>query len=97
MQIDWHKTVDFIRKDWHSNPLRLSLEVFNWVMNFVIAMTFSLTVPDVPLLIIYPMFFIALSISMYSAASRGSFGLLMTSLTIFVIDLVGYYRLLMLQ
>jgi hypothetical protein len=97
MRIDWHKTVDFIRKDWHSNPLRLSLEVFNWIMNFVIAMTFTITMPNVPFLVVYPMFFLCLSISMYSAASRGSFGLLMTSLTIFVIDLVGYYRLLMLQ
>jgi hypothetical protein len=49
------------------------------------------------LLVVYPMFFTALSISIYSAASRGSFGLLMTSVTIFLIDLVGYYRLLMLQ
>jgi hypothetical protein len=97
MRIDWHKTVDFIRKDWHSNPLRLSLEVFNWVMNFVIAMTFTVSMPNVPFLVVYPMFFLCLSISMYSALSRGSFGLFMTSLTIFVIDLVGYYRLLMLQ
>lgn len=95
--INWHKTAEFIRRDWHSHPVRLILETFNWALNFVIAMTFTLTVPNVPLLVIYPLFFIALSISMYSAASRGSFGLLMTSLTIFVIDLVGYYRLLMLQ
>ena len=95
--IDWHKTVEFIRKDWHSHPIRLILETVNWALNFVIAMLFTLTVPDVPLLVIYPLFFIALGISMYSAASRGSFGLLMTSITIFLIDLVGYYRLLMLQ
>jgi hypothetical protein len=73
------------------------LETVNWALNFVIAMTFTLTVPNVPLLIIYPLFFTALSISIYSAISRGSFGLLITSLTIFIIDLVGYYRLLMLQ
>jgi hypothetical protein len=95
--IDWHKTADFIRHDWHSHPVRLILETVNWALNFVIAMLFTLTVPDVPLLIIYPLFFTALIISMYSAASRGSFGLLMTSVTIFLIDLVGYYRLLMLQ
>lgn len=95
--IDWHKTVEFIRQDWHSHPIRLILETVNWALNFVIAMLFTLTVPNVPLLVIYPLFFIALSISIYSAASRGSFGLLMTSVTIFLIDLVGYYKLLMLQ
>ena len=95
--IDWHKTVSFIKDDWHSHPGRLILETINWALNFVIAMTFTLTVPTVPLLIVYPLFFTALSISIYSAISRGSFGLLITSLTIFIIDLVGYYRLLMLQ
>jgi len=95
--IDWHKTANFIRDDWHSHPGRLILETVNWALNFVIAMTFTLTVPNVPLLIVYPLFFTALSISIYSAISRGSFGLLITSLTIFIIDLVGYYRLLMLQ
>ncbi len=73
------------------------LETVNWALNFVIAMTFTLTVPNVPLLLVYPLFFTALSISIYSAISRGSFGLLITSLTIFIIDLVGYYRLLVLQ
>lgn len=95
--IDWHKTVAFIKEDWRSHPVRLILETVNWALNFVIAMTFTLTVPNVPLLLIYPLYFTALSISIYSAISRGSFGLLMTSLTIFIIDLVGYYRLLMLQ
>jgi hypothetical protein len=96
MTIDWHKTVEFIRKDWQSNPIRLSLEVLNWVLNLVVAMTFTVTMPNVPFLIIYPMFFCCLSISIYSALSRGSFGLFMTSLTIFLIDIVGYYRLLVL-
>jgi len=95
--IDWHKTAKFIKDDWHSHPVRLILETVNWALNFVIAMTFTLTVPNVPLLLVYPLFFTALSISIYSAISRGSFGLLITSITIFVIDLVGYYRLLMLQ
>jgi hypothetical protein len=93
--IDWHKTAKFIHDDWCEHPIRLILETVNWALNFVIAMTFTLTVPNVPLLVVYPLFFTALSISIYSAISRGSFGLLMTSLTIFVIDLVGYYRLLM--
>lgn len=95
--IDWHKTVKFIRNDWREHPVRLILETVNWALNFVIAMTFTLTVPDVPLLVVYPLYFTALTISIYSAISRGSFGLLMTSITIFVIDLVGYARLLMLQ
>ena len=72
------------------------METINWALNFAVAMTFTITVPNVPLLLVYPMFFTALSISIYSAISRGSFGILITSITIFLIDLVGYYKLLML-
>jgi hypothetical protein len=72
------------------------METINWALNFAVAMTFTLTVPNVPLLVVYPMFFTALSISIYSAISRGSFGILITSITIFLIDLVGYYKLLVL-
>ena len=94
MQLDWHKTVNFIKRDWHSHPVRLCLEVFNWFLNVVVVVTFAATVPNVPFLVVYPLFFTCLSISIYSAWSRGSFGLLMTSSTIFIIDLFGYYRLL---
>lgn len=96
MKANYHKTIKFFQQDWRSNPVRLVMETVNWALNFAVAMTFTLTVPNVPLLLVYPMFFTALSISIYSAISRGSFGLLITSITIFLIDLVGYYKLLML-
>lgn len=94
MKLDWQTTADFIREDWQSNPLRLILETVCWALNFVVAMIFTLTVPNVPLHTVYPIFFVALAISIYSAVSRGSFGLLLTSVTMFLIDAVGYYRLL---
>ena len=95
MRIDWHQTVKFIQDDWRSHPVRLVLETVNWALNFAIALTFTLTVPNVPMLLVYPLFFCALSISIYSAISRGSFGLLITSITLFTIDLIGYIRLLL--
>jgi hypothetical protein len=95
MNVDWHKTVKFIQDDWHSHPTRLIFETVNWILNVAVCMTFTLTVPDVPFLIVYPLFFCCLTISMWSAVSRGSFGLFMTSLTIFIVDIFGYIRLLM--
>jgi hypothetical protein len=92
----WAKTRDFIRKDWQSNPVRLSAEVVVWLLNIVIALTVSLTVPITDWSIVYPIIFVALSINIYSSISRGSFGLLMTTLTLVVIDSIGYYRILML-
>jgi hypothetical protein len=92
--IDWQKTLEFLQADWKSDPLRLTLETVNWALNLAIALIFAITIPDVPLLMVYPIFFVALSISIYSAISRGSFGLLITSVTLFIIDAVAYYRLL---
>lgn len=95
MRTNWHKTVNFIKNDWHSHPIRLCAEIFNWFLNIIVVVTFAVTVPNVPFLVVYPLFFCCLSISIYSAISRGSFGILMTSATIFVIDLVGYLKLLL--
>ena len=94
MKLDWHKTVSFVTNDWHSNHLRFILEVINWFGNLVMALTFAVTVPDVPLHYLYPGFICLLCISTYSAISRGSFGLLITTITILLIDIVGYYRLI---
>ena len=94
MRIDWHETVNFIKQDWQSNPLRLILETINWLLNLTIGLIFAFTVPDVPLLLCYSLFLISISTSIYTSISRGSFGLLATSLTIFTIDLVTWIKLL---
>jgi hypothetical protein len=92
--IDWHRTVKFVQDDWSSNPLRLVLETINWLANLAVALIFAVTVPDVPLKLVYPIFLAALVISIYSAVSRESFGLLMTSITIFIIDVIAYIKLI---
>ncbi len=96
MKANYHKTIKFIQHDWNSNPFRLSMETVNWALNIVIASAVSFTVPDTNWLIVYPLFFTALGISIYSAISRGSFGILITSITILLIDIVGYIRIIML-
>lgn len=96
MRLHAEKTLEFIRNDWRSNPLRLCLEVYNWVMNVTIALIFMLVAPAPPPMIwIYPLFLTTLCVSMYSALSRESFGLFMTGLTIFIIDSIGFIRVLL--
>ena len=92
--IDWHKTAKFVQDDWHSNPKRLVLETIAWILNLSVAVIFTTTVPTPPLAIVYPIFLTGLVIGMYSAVSRESFGMLMTNITIFVIDVLGYLKLL---
>lgn len=96
MSLSVQRTLDFIRQDWRSNPLRLCLEVYNWIMNVIIAVIFMWVAPAPPPMIwIYPLFLTTLCVSMYSALSRESFGLFMAGLTIFIIDSIGFIRVLM--
>ena len=94
MKLNWHNTTSFIKSDWRSNPLRLFLETVNWLLNIVIATTVSLTVPYTDWEIVYPIIFCAISISIYSSVSRGSFGILLTSITLLIVDSIGYWRIL---
>ena len=92
--IDWHDTVKFVRDDWQTNPIRVVLEGINWMLNLAVALLFAFTVPNVPLLLCYTLFLIAIGISIYTSISRGSFGLLATSITIFIIDFIAWIKLL---
>ena len=92
--IDWHDTAKFIKNDWQENPIRVVFEIINWMLNLAVALLFAFTVPNVPLLLCYTLFLIAIGISIYTSISRGSFGLLATSITIFIIDFVAWIKLL---
>jgi hypothetical protein len=92
--IDWHDTAKFIKDDWQANPIRVVFETINWMLNLAVALLFAFTVPNVPLLLCYTLFLIAIGISIYTSISRGSFGLLATSITIFIIDFVAWIKLL---
>ena len=92
--IDWHDTAKFIRDDWQANPIRVVFETINWMLNLAVALLFAFTVPNVPLLLCYTLFLIAIGISIYTSISRGSFGLLATSITIFIIDFIAWIKLL---
>jgi hypothetical protein len=92
--IDWHNTAKFIKDDWQANPIRVVFESINWMLNLAVALLFAFTVPNVPLLLCYTLFLIAIGISIYTSISRGSFGLLATSVTIFIIDFIAWIKLL---
>jgi hypothetical protein len=81
-------TINYIKSDWASHPTRLALETINWICNVTVGLIIANTVPNPPFLIF------CIWISIFSAWSRGSFGLLLASISIFVIDVCGYARLL---
>lgn len=85
----------YLLEDWRSHPYRLVLEMFNWLLNICTGLFIAFTVPNTPFIYVYPIWFIALSINIFSAITRGSTGWLLTSISMFAIDIFGFIRLLL--
>lgn len=85
----------YVQTDWKTNPVRLVLEMLNWVLNIASGVIIAATVPDTPLMLLYPIWFTCVSITLYSALTRGSTGIVLASISILLIDAVGFTRVLL--
>ena len=95
MIIDLFKpTIEWIRDDFNSNPIRFLLELAAWVISIGCSITMALTVPNPPLLSLYPIWIIGCSIYAWAAWTRKSFGMLANYLLLVTIDSVGLIRML---
>lgn len=88
------KVVKYIMDDWTSHPFRLIMETINWIGTVFCGLFIALTVPHTPFGILYPIWFCLMSISVFSSWSRGSFGVLLASVSMLAIDIFGYVRFL---
>lgn len=86
---------NYIQKDWQDHPVRFFLEVACWINNLLIAIIFNTTVPDLPFLLLYPMWVGGSLTYAWCAWSRGSFGMLATYLMITVMDTYGWSKVLL--
>jgi hypothetical protein len=83
---------DWIKEDWKTHPVRFCLEVACWINNLLIAIIFNSTVPNLPFLLLYPMWVGGSLTYAWCAWSRGSFGMLATYLMITVMDMYGWVK-----
>ena len=84
----------WIKEDFKSNRVRFCLEVIAWSISIGCAIFMASTVPNPPLLILYPIWIVGCSIYLWCAYSRRSFGMLANYLLMIVIDIVGLIRML---
>ena len=87
-------TVDWIKDDWRSNPVRFVAEFVAWLISIGCAIGMALTVPDPPLLILYPVWIVGCTIYAWAAYTRRSFGMLANYILLTTIDAIGLVRLL---
>lgn len=87
------KAVKWVNSDYDSNPLRFLLEVAAWVLSMGCALLMAFTVPDAPLIIIYPVWMVACGIYAWTAFTRGSTSMLANASIMLIIDAIGFTRL----
>jgi hypothetical protein len=87
-------TFDWIKDDWRSNPTRFILELLAWAISIGCSLTMAITVPNPPLLLLYPVWISGCAIYAYAAYTRKSFGMLANYILLTSIDTVGLIRML---
>jgi hypothetical protein len=87
-------TFEWIRDDWYSGKFRFIVELLAWAISIGCAIAMALTVPNPPLLILYPIWIIGCAMYAWAAYTRKSFGMLANYLLLVTIDIVGLLRML---
>ncbi len=87
-------TLEWIKDDWHSNPFRFMVEVIAWAISIGCSIVMALTVPNPPLLFLYPIWILGCAMYAWAAYTRKSFGMLANYLLLVTIDTVGLIRML---
>lgn len=86
---------EWIKSDYRSNPGRFAIEVLSWAISIGCATTMAVTVPNPPLIVLYPLWISGCAMYAWASYSRKSFGLLANYLLLTTIDSVGLIRILL--
>ena len=87
-------TFEWIKDDWNSHPLRFVIELLAWAISIGFSITMACTVPNPPLLILYPIWISGCALYSWAAYTRKSFGMLANYLLLTTIDAIGLMRML---
>jgi hypothetical protein len=86
---------EWIKDDWYSNRFRFVVELLAWAISIGCSITMALTVPNPPLLVLYPIWIAGCSMYAWAAWTRRSFGMLANYLLLTAIDTLGLIRMVM--
>jgi hypothetical protein len=84
----------WINDDYKTHPFRFCIEILAWAISVGCAVTMALTVPNPPLLLMYPVWITGCALYAWAAYTRKSFGMLANYLLLTTIDGIGLIRML---
>jgi hypothetical protein len=87
-------TFSWIKDDWKSNKIRFVVEVVAWFISIGCSFVMAITVPNPPLLVLYPVWITGCAMYAWAAYTRRSFGMLANYLLLVTIDSIGLLRML---
>jgi hypothetical protein len=87
-------TFEWINDDFKSHPFRFCVELLAWAISIGCAIVMAATVPNPPLLVLYPIWISGCAMYAWAAYTRQSFGMLVNYLLLTTIDTVGLIRML---
>ena len=88
-------TWKWIKDDFRSHPFRFIIELLAWAISIGCSITMAVTVPNPPLLVLYPIWISGCGIYAYAAYTRKSFGMLANYLLLTTIDTIGLIRMVL--
>ena len=87
-------TLDWIRDDYNTHPFRFFIELLAWAVSIGCSITMAITVPNPPLLALYPVWISGCAMYAWASYTRKSFGMLANYILLTTIDTIGLARML---
>ena len=87
-------TLQWIKDDYRSNRIRFAVELLAWAVSIGCSITMALTVPNPPLLALYPVWIAGCAMYAWASYTRKSFGMLANYILLTTIDSIGLIRML---
>jgi hypothetical protein len=84
----------WINDDYRTNSFRFGVELIAWAISIGCSIAMALTVPNPPLLVLYPIWMLGCCMYAWAAWTRKSFGMLANYVLLVTIDTVGLVRML---
>ena len=87
-------TIRWIKDDFKSHRIRFIIELLAWAISVGMSITMAITVPNPPLLAMYPIWIFGCALYAWAAWTRKSFGMLANYILLTSIDTIGLVRML---
>jgi hypothetical protein len=84
----------WIKDDWRSHKIRFVVECLAWAISIGCSITMASTVPNPPLLLLYPIWITGCAMYAWAAWTRRSFGMLANYILLTTIDSIGLLRMI---